>query len=58
MLHVYDSVLCFYSRQVVEDNIYDRWFWLNVVHDVDKSTVAVYIDGEKRFATDVTPNRS
>jgi hypothetical protein len=58
MLHVYDSVLCFYSGQVVEDNIYDRWFWLNVVHDVDKSTVAVYIDGEKRFATDVTPNRS
>nr|XP_051190201.1 citrate-binding protein-like [Lolium perenne] len=47
-----------YGGQVVEDNIYDRWFWLNVVHDVDKSTVAVYIDGEKRFATDVTPNRS
>jgi hypothetical protein len=58
MLHVYDGVLRFYSGQAVEGNIYDRWFRLNVVHDVDRSTVAVYIDGEKRFATDVTPNRS
>nr|XP_051190207.1 citrate-binding protein-like [Lolium perenne] len=58
MLHVYDGVLRFYSGQAVEGNIYDRWFRLNVVHDVDRSTVAVYIDGEKKFATDVTPSRS
>jgi hypothetical protein len=58
MLHVYDGVLHFYSGQAVEGNIYDRWFRLNVVHDVDRSTVTVYIDGQKRFATDVTPSRS
>ncbi|KAM0905326.1 hypothetical protein ACQ4PT_011266 [Festuca glaucescens] len=58
MLHVYDGVLRFYSGQAVEGDIYDRWFRLNVVHDVDRSTVAVYVDGQKRFATDVTPSRS
>ncbi|PUZ63132.1 hypothetical protein GQ55_3G043300 [Panicum hallii var. hallii] len=49
MLHVYDGALRYYDRQVVEDNIYDRWFRLNVVHDVDASTVAVYVDGVERL---------
>ncbi|RLN29031.1 citrate-binding protein-like [Panicum miliaceum] len=49
MLHVYDGALRYYDRQVVEDNIYDRWFRLNVVHDVDASTVAVFVDGVERL---------
>ncbi|KAF8750609.1 hypothetical protein HU200_012328 [Digitaria exilis] len=38
MLHVYDGVLRFYSGAAVEPDIYDRWFRLNVVHDVGAST--------------------
>ena len=58
MLHVYDGTLRYYSGAAVEDNIYDRWFRLNVVHDVGASTVAVYIDGEERFSTRVIPSES
>uniref|UniRef100_A0A8I6XK33 Alginate lyase 2 domain-containing protein n=2 Tax=Hordeum vulgare subsp. vulgare TaxID=112509 RepID=A0A8I6XK33_HORVV len=58
MLHVYDGVLRFYSGAAVEANIYDRWFRLNVMHDVGASTVAVYVDGEHRFSTGVTPSKS
>ncbi|XP_037462171.1 citrate-binding protein-like [Triticum dicoccoides] len=49
MLHVYDGALRYYDRQVVEDAIYDRWFRLNVVHDVEASTLTVYIDGEQKL---------
>ncbi|XP_048539384.1 citrate-binding protein-like [Triticum urartu] len=49
MLHVYDGALRYYNRQLVEDAIYDRWFRLNVVHDVDASTLTVYIDGEQKL---------
>ncbi|VAI84884.1 unnamed protein product [Triticum turgidum subsp. durum] len=49
MLRVYDGALRYYDRQLVEDNIYDRWFRLNVVHDVKASTLTVYIDGEQKL---------
>ncbi|XP_048552781.1 citrate-binding protein-like [Triticum urartu] len=49
MLHVYNGALRYYDRQVVEDDIYDRWFRLNVVHDVKASTVTVYIDGKQKL---------
>ncbi|KAI4963733.1 hypothetical protein ZWY2020_010585 [Hordeum vulgare] len=41
--------LRYYDRQIVEDAIYDRWFRLNVVHDVEASTLTVYIDGEQKL---------
>ena len=49
MLHVYNGGLRYYDRQVVEDDIYDRWFRLNVVHDVKASTLTVYIDGKQKL---------
>ncbi|KAF8726267.1 hypothetical protein HU200_019725 [Digitaria exilis] len=58
MLHVYDGVLRFYSGAAVEPDIYDRWFRLNVVHDVAASTVAVYVDGQEGFSTSVIPSDS
>ncbi|KAF0889210.1 hypothetical protein E2562_022462 [Oryza meyeriana var. granulata] len=58
MLHVYNGTLHYYSGQVVETYIYDRWFRLNVVHDIRASTVAIYINGELRVATVVAPSAS
>ncbi|KAJ1264898.1 hypothetical protein BS78_08G037200 [Paspalum vaginatum] len=58
MLHVYDGVLRFYDGAAVERGIYDRWFRLNVVHDVAASTVAVYVDGRRRFGASVIPSDS
>lgn len=46
MLRVYNGSLSYYrSAPVLVPNIYDRWFRLNVIHDVDASNVKVYIDG-------------
>jgi hypothetical protein len=58
MLHVYDGVLSFYDGAAVEADIYDRWFRLNVVHDVAASTVAVYVDGRRKFGASVIPSDS
>jgi len=49
MLHVYGGALRYYDRQLVEDRIYDRWFKLNVVHDVDAAELAVFVDGKRRL---------
>jgi hypothetical protein len=50
MLHVYNGTLQHYSGAAVEPDIYDRWFRLNVVHDVD---------GEEKFVSrGVTPSAS
>ena len=50
MLHVYDGALRYYGRHVVDGCIYDRWFRLNVVHDVGgNGTLTVSIDGEERL---------
>ncbi|XP_062203176.1 citrate-binding protein-like [Phragmites australis] len=56
MLHVYNGTLRYYSGEAVEDCIYDRWFRLNVVHDLGASTVAVYVDGVSRLAVAVRPS--
>ena len=58
MLHVYNGTLRYYSGEAVEDRIYDRWFRLNVVHDVGASTVAVYVDGAYRLTVNVIPSAS
>ncbi|CAD6268303.1 unnamed protein product [Miscanthus lutarioriparius] len=58
MLHVYDGVLRFYSGTAIEAGIYDRWFRLNVVHDLGASTVTVYVDGRRKFGASVIPSDS
>jgi len=58
MLHVYDSVLRFYSGTAIEAGIYDHWFRLNVVHDLGASTVTVYIDGRRKYDASVIPSDS
>ncbi|OMP06540.1 Concanavalin A-like lectin/glucanases superfamily [Corchorus capsularis] len=46
MLRVYNGSLYYYrAGPVVLKNIYNRWFRLNVIHDVNASKLQVYIDG-------------
>ncbi|KAH6796727.1 hypothetical protein C2S52_021281 [Perilla frutescens var. hirtella] len=45
MLRVYNGTLTYYSSYALVPNVYDKWFRVNVVHDVDASKVKVYIDG-------------
>ncbi|XP_030535013.1 citrate-binding protein-like [Rhodamnia argentea] len=49
MLRVYNGTLYYHSRQVLVENIYDRWFQLNVIHDIDDSNVKIYIDGQLKY---------
>lgn len=40
----------YYSRDVVAGgDLYDKWFRLNIIHDVDGGTVSVFIDGVQKF---------
>ncbi|KAM0857702.1 hypothetical protein ACQ4PT_048303 [Festuca glaucescens] len=50
MLHVYNGTMRWYSGREVEACVHGRWIRVNVVHDVDASTVAVYVDGASRVA--------
>ncbi|KAL3527931.1 hypothetical protein ACH5RR_012587 [Cinchona calisaya] len=45
MLTVFNGSLTYYRANVLVPNIYDRWFRVNVIHDVDASKVEIYIDG-------------
>ncbi|MQT98668.1 polysaccharide lyase family 7 protein, partial [Pseudomonas helleri] len=37
------------ADRVVDAGVYDRWFRLNVVHDVAASNVTVFVDGQHRL---------
>ncbi|KVI03175.1 Alginate lyase 2, partial [Cynara cardunculus var. scolymus] len=45
MLRVYNGDLYYYRKKVVVHNIYNKWFRLNVIHDVEGKNVKVYING-------------
>lgn len=45
MLRIYNGSLVYYRDPVLVPYIYNRWFKLNVIHDVDNSNIEVYIDG-------------
>ncbi|KAF7111122.1 hypothetical protein CFC21_111168 [Triticum aestivum] len=52
MLHVYGGALVYYNdwTRVVDRGIYNRWFRLNVIHDVGGAgTLTVFIDGQERL---------
>ncbi|XP_044511539.1 citrate-binding protein-like [Mangifera indica] len=51
ILRIYDGDMRYYSRDLAATGMYDKWFRLNVIHDVDGGTVTVYIDGVQRFST-------
>ncbi|KAJ4751480.1 Citrate-binding protein [Rhynchospora pubera] len=51
MLRVYDGQLKYYNTDVIEDNIYDRWFRVNVIHTVGDS-ITVFIDGTQKYVAD------
>nr|TKS18326.1 citrate-binding protein-like [Populus alba] len=52
MVRVYNGSLMYYKGPVLVPNIYDQWFRLNVVHDVDSAKVKVYINGTLKIEAD------
>ncbi|KAI4348091.1 hypothetical protein L6164_008853 [Bauhinia variegata] len=49
ILRIYNGNMRYYSGDLVAENLYDKWFRLNLIHDVDGGVVRVFIDGEKKF---------
>ncbi|MFS8034530.1 putative concanavalin A-like lectin/glucanase domain superfamily, alginate lyase 2 [Helianthus anomalus] len=49
MVRVYDGNLYYYKYEVISSDIYDKWFRLNVIHDVEGDKVTVYINGVLMF---------
>ncbi|CAL1363104.1 unnamed protein product [Linum trigynum] len=50
LLRVYaPGEMRYYSSLHVADGLYDRWFRLNMIHDVDGGKVTVFLDGEQKF---------
>ncbi|MBA0551947.1 hypothetical protein Golob_022793, partial [Gossypium lobatum] len=49
MLRVYSAKLTVYRSPTVLENVYNRWFKVNVIHDMGASNVKVYIDGVQRY---------
>lgn len=48
-LRIYSGELRYYSNRLVASNIYDRWFRVNVIHDVDQDKVTVFVDGVQKL---------
>ncbi|KAL4182667.1 hypothetical protein AMTRI_Chr11g94340 [Amborella trichopoda] len=46
---VSNGQLMYYQSQVLDSDIYDRWFKLNVIHDMDAHKVTVFIDGVQKL---------
>ncbi|KAK9950001.1 hypothetical protein M0R45_005508 [Rubus argutus] len=44
-----NGTLTYYRTAVLDPYIYDRWFRVNVIHDVYASHLKVYIDGVLKF---------
>ncbi|KAI4374178.1 hypothetical protein MLD38_012202 [Melastoma candidum] len=51
MIRVYNGSLYYYRHNLLSPDIYDRWFKLNVIHDVEVSRVEIYVDNELKLTT-------
>lgn len=49
MIRTYNGALSYYKAPILVPKIFNRWFRLNVIYDVDASKVQVYIDGVLKF---------
>ncbi|XP_057957495.1 citrate-binding protein-like [Malania oleifera] len=49
MLKVNNGTLTYYLSSILEQNIYDRWFRLNVIHDTEAAITRTFIDGILKY---------
>ncbi|XP_031126743.1 citrate-binding protein-like [Ipomoea triloba] len=51
LLRIFNGDMRYYSGEVIARNLYDRWFRVNLVHDVNGGKVKVFINGSQIFET-------
>ncbi|KAM7523604.1 hypothetical protein LguiA_013506 [Lonicera macranthoides] len=49
MLRVYNDVLTYYQAANIVVDIYDRWFRVNVIHEIEANKLQVYINRVLKF---------
>ncbi|KAK9270246.1 hypothetical protein L1049_025823 [Liquidambar formosana] len=49
ILRIFNGNMRYYSADLVATDLYDKWFRVNVIHDVDGGKVTVFIDGIQKF---------
>ncbi|KAI3717138.1 hypothetical protein L1987_68531 [Smallanthus sonchifolius] len=49
MLRVYNTSLYYYRDPMILSHLYNKWFRLNVIHDVERNNVKVYINGLLKY---------
>ncbi|KAE8100417.1 hypothetical protein FH972_018317 [Carpinus fangiana] len=48
-LRMYNGDLKYYNSELVASNMYDKWFRVNIIHDVNGGKVTVFIDGVQKY---------
>lgn len=41
--------LRYYRYNLVDTHLYDKWFRVNIIHNVDQGKIIVFIDGVQKF---------
>ncbi|KAI4339692.1 hypothetical protein MLD38_024605 [Melastoma candidum] len=49
ILRIYGGDMRYYSGNLIQTGLYDKWFRLNIIHDVDGGKVTVFLDGVQKF---------
>ncbi|XP_076907451.1 citrate-binding protein-like [Bidens hawaiensis] len=49
LLRIYNGDMRYYSAPVIDTGLYDKWFKVNLIHDVDGGKVTVYINNKVRL---------
>lgn len=58
MLRVYNGALMYYRWLLIADNMYGKWFKVNVIHDTGAGLVRVFINGVLNLVTNDTGGAS
>ncbi|KAK6940037.1 Alginate lyase 2 [Dillenia turbinata] len=48
-IRIYNGDLRYYSTDLIASDMYDKWFRVNVIHDVDEGKVTFFIDGVQKL---------
>ncbi|XP_024981019.1 citrate-binding protein-like [Cynara cardunculus var. scolymus] len=49
LLRIYNGDMRYYNGEVIATDLYDKWFKVNLIHNVDQGKVMVYINNVKKF---------
>ncbi|GJR96167.1 citrate-binding protein-like protein [Tanacetum coccineum] len=49
LLRIYNGDMRYYSGEVIATDLYDKWFKVNLIHNVDEGRLTVYINDVEKF---------